>query len=127
MDNRVKLHSVDPEQYRQLSFIDMDKPPARQLQILRPLTWLLSFPDVWKHRLRIHKKDLKGLKPPFVLLCTHMGFLDFKVTTAAVFPWRSNYVVAIDGFIGREGLLRNAGGILKRRVVGDIKLVRRLR
>jgi len=127
LDNRAKLHPITPGEYRRLPFFDMDRPPIRQRGFLRPVTWLLSFPAVWKHRTKIRKSGLGGIKPPFVLLCTHMGFTDFKVTTAALFPWRTNYVVAIDGFIGREGLLRNAGGILKRRVVGDVKLVRHLR
>lgn len=102
---------------------DMLRKPERQKNYLRPLTWLLSFPSVWKHRLKIEKKNMKGLKPPYLLLCTHMAFLDFKVTTAAIFPYRANYIVAIDGFIGREMLLRKVGCICKRKFTNDIKLV----
>ncbi len=70
---------------------------------------------------------MEGVKPPFLLLCTHMAFLDFKVTTAALFPHRANYVVAIDGFLHREWLLRNAGGICKRKFTNDLQLVRQIR
>ncbi len=70
---------------------------------------------------------MKGVKPPYLLLCTHMAFMDFKVTTAAIFPHRANYVVAIDGFIGREMLLRMAGGICKRKFTNDIQLIRQIR
>jgi len=49
------------------------------------------------------------------------------VTTACVFPHRANYVVAIDGFIGREKLLRNVGCICKRKFTNDIQLVMHLR
>jgi hypothetical protein len=69
---------------------------------------------------------MEGLKPPYLLLCTHMAFQDFMVTTAAIFPHRANYVVAIDGFIGREWLLRCAGGICKRKFTNDIKLIKHI-
>lgn len=127
MDYRAKLRRVSPDDYKRLRRFDMERRPYKQWHILRPLTWLLSFPSVWKRRLRVHKRDMEKIKPPFILLCNHMAFIDFKVTTAALFPWRSNYVVAIDGFIGREGLLRFAGGILKRRVTSDVFLIRHLR
>ena len=105
---------------------DMNKRPERQKNYLRPLTWLLSFPSVWKHGLKIKKVNMKGLKPPYILLCNHTSFMDFKVMTAAIFPQRANYVVAIDGFIGREMLLRKVGCICKRKFTNDIGLVRHL-
>ena len=49
------------------------------------------------------------------------------VTTACIFPHRANYVVAIDGFIGREKLLRNVGCICKRKFTNDIQLVYNLK
>jgi Acyltransferase. len=104
----------------------MNKKPERQKNYLRPLTWLLSFPSVWKHGLKIKKVNMKGLKPPYILLCNHTSFMDFKVMTAAIFPQRANYVVAIDGFIGREMLLRKVGCICKRKFTNDIGLVRHL-
>lgn len=106
---------------------DMKRKPIRQRQYLRPLTWVLSFPEVWMHRLKINRIRTDGIKPPFLLLCTHQAFIDFKVTTAALFPYRANYVVAIDGFLKREWLLRNAGGICKRKFTNDVQLIRQIR
>jgi len=115
----VKLHQ-EPR-------FDMAKKPIRQRFYLKPLTWALSFPDVWKHHLKINKKGMESVKGPYLLLCTHMAFLDFKVTTAALFPHRASYVVAIDGFLNREWLLRNAGGICKRKFTNDVQLIRQIR
>ncbi len=106
---------------------DMDKKPERQKLYLKPLTWALSFPAVWKHRLKLNKVNMEGLKPPYLLLCTHMAFLDFKVTTAAIFPHRANYIVAIDGYIGREWLMRKVGCICKRKFTNDITLIKHIR
>jgi hypothetical protein len=112
---------------KKLITFDMNKKPVRQRIYLTPLTWLLSFPSVIKHRLKINKVNMEGLKKPYILLCTHHSFMDFKVTTKATFPSRLNYVVAIDGFIKREWLLRNAGGICKRKFTNDTKLIKHMK
>ena len=105
---------------------DMKAPPVRTKWYLRPLTYILSAPDVMKHKCIIKKTGVENLKPPFVLLCNHNAFMDFKVATKAIYPLRANYVVAIDGYIGREKLLRDVGCICKRKFTSDTYLVRQL-
>lgn len=102
---------------------DFAKPVKPQAHYLRPLSWALSFPDVWKHKSKI-SKDLKGIEPPYILLCNHNSFLDFKIMTSAIFPKRANYVVALDGFIGREWIMREVGCIAKRKFVNDVEVIR---
>ena len=109
---------------KELERFDMNRPPEPTAWYLSPLTYLLSAPDVLLHRTKIKKINAKGLKPPYLLLCNHNAFLDFKVATMATFPYRSNYIVAIDGFIGREKLLRKVGCICKRKFTNDVVLVR---
>ena len=106
---------------------DMKRPPVRTKWYLRPITYLLSAPDNMIHRNHLTKIGCKGLKPPYLLLCNHNAFMDFKVATKAMFPHRANYVVAIDGFIGREVLLRDVGCICKRKFTNDVTLIRQLR
>ncbi len=112
---------------RSIPRFDMKRPPVPTKWYLQPLEWILSMPDVIKHRNILTKTGTEGLKPPYVLLCNHNAFMDFKVATRAVFPHRANYVVAIDGFIGREGLLRNIGCICKRKFTSDVTLIRQLK
>lgn len=104
---------------------DMTKKPIRQR--LRPVAWALSYPDIIAHKNKISKINMDGVSPPYLLLCNHNAFMDFKVATAAVFPHRANYVVAIDGFIKRERLLRQVGCICKRKFTSDSTLIRQLR
>ncbi len=106
---------------------DMAAPPVRTRWFLRPLTVGISLPEVLRHRTRLVRRGTEGLKPPYVLLCNHNAFFDFKVATMAIRPYRANYVVAIDGFIGREKLLRDVGCICKRKFTSDPKLVYQLR
>ena len=105
---------------------DMSIPPTRTKWYLRPLTILISLPSVLAHKSKIVKTGMEGIKPPFILLCNHNAFLDFKVATKAIWPSRANYVVAIDGFIGREKLLRDVGCICKRKFTSDLTLIKNL-
>ncbi|MBO4410552.1 MAG: 1-acyl-sn-glycerol-3-phosphate acyltransferase [Spirochaetales bacterium] len=94
---------------------------------LRPLIWLLCLPALISHRNHLEKIDMEGIRPPYLLLCNHNAFMDFKVATKAIFPHRANYVVAIDGFLKREWLLRFIGCICKRKFTRDITLVKQLK
>ncbi len=119
--------------YRELAAIDdfkrfdMQIPPVRTKWYLRPITLLLSLPDVIKHKTKITKTGMEGIKSPYILLCNHNAFMDFKVATKAIWPARANYVVAIDGFLGREKLLRDVGCICKRKFTNDLTLIKHLK
>jgi DNA-directed RNA polymerase subunit RPC12/RpoP len=99
--------------------------PRKPMRVLSPVAWALSFPKVWRHRAKIDKTGFpKGIKPPYLLLCNHNSFMDFKVMTRAIFPRRASYIVAIDGFIGRDWLLRAVGGVCNRKFSRSTSLVR---
>ena len=105
----------------------MVRQPNRQMRVLSPITWLLSFPKALMHRSKVDKSQMpKGIKPPYFLLCNHNSFMDFMIMTTAIFPKRANYVVAIDGFIGIEWLLRAVGGICNRKFTRSVTLVRNM-
>ncbi|MBS7263346.1 MAG: 1-acyl-sn-glycerol-3-phosphate acyltransferase [Eubacteriales bacterium] len=109
----------------QVPRFDMTRPPARQH--LRLLMRLLCAPSLIAHRNRLEKVGMEGVRPPYLLLCNHNSFMDFTVAIKATFPHRTNFVVAIDGFIKREWLLRLIGCICKRKFTQDLMLVRQLR
>jgi 1-acyl-sn-glycerol-3-phosphate acyltransferase len=104
---------------------DMSKPPQRQK--LRWLINLLSFPDVKKHNSIITKIDMDDIEPPYLLFVNHNAFLDFKVAAKATYPHKTNSVVAIDGFLISEMLLRMAGCICKRKFTSDYTTVKHLK
>lgn len=111
----------------QVKRFDMEMKPKKEKFYLTPIAYLLSFPTIWRRHLKVNKVNMKGLKAPYILLCTHHAFIDFKVTTRAIFPNRATYIVAIDGFIKREKLLRNVGGICKRKFTNDPLLFRHIK
>lgn len=114
---------------------DMKKPPTRQWPILRDFIKAVSYFALKKHKTKIIRKDVDKLKGPYILLCNHNAFLDFFVAATCVYPRRANYIVAIDGFtmpmgkgfISREGIMRAAGCICKRKFTNDTQLVRQIK
>lgn len=107
---------------------DFKKDPKRFRWYLRPVAKLLCAPAVRKYKPRItYRGGIEKLDGPFLLLCNHNAFLDFKVAYTLLGGRYANFVVAIDGYIGREWLLRDVGCICKRKFTNDPILVRKLK
>jgi hypothetical protein len=112
---------------KEIEKFNMARKPVKQRWFLTPVAWFLSLPEVWQRRLMVTKVNMKGLKPPYLFISNHMAFVDFKSATRAFFPHRANYVVAIDGFLRGEWLLRQVGCICKRKFTNDLLLVKNMR
>lgn len=102
---------------------DMHIPPKKQNPFLMPVIWLGSYVLTRKNRLRI-TKDLRGIKPPFLVIATHQGFSDYYIAPLALFPYRANYVSDVEGYAAfGEWLYRSIGCIGKRRFVSDVNVL----
>ena len=103
---------------------DTARPPQRQH--LGWLIRLLSIPPLLRHRNRLTRRAMEGIRAPYFLLCNHNAFMDFMVASRAVWPARANFIVAIDGFLKREWLLRFLGCICTRKFTTDLPLVKNM-
>jgi hypothetical protein len=112
---------------KEVKKFDMSKRPVKQRWFLTPVAWALAFPEIWRRKLRVTKINMEGLKPPYLFVSNHMAFVDFKSATRAIFPHKANYVVAIDGFLKGEWLLRQVGCICKRKFTNDITLIKNMK
>ncbi len=110
------------------SAFDRFREPPRQNLLALPFIWLWCWAVTARAGLKIHKKGMKGLKPPFLVLGTHHAFADFYVTPMALFPHRANYVSELEGFENYgEWLYRQAGCLGTRKFVDDLALVKNIR
>ena len=103
---------------------DMNKPPIKQKMYAMPIVWAFSHIRQWIHLGKTEKIRMKGVKPPYILLCNHNAFFDFYVMSAAIAPHRGLFPAAVDDYIGRERGLRKLGTIPKRKFTADIGLLR---
>ena len=107
---------------------DMAKKPVKQYPFLLPLIWGASFLMTRRFGLKIRRKNMKGIKPPFLVISTHQGFSDYYIAPLALFPHRANYVSDMEGFAAfGEWLYRGIGCIGKRRYVSDYSVVKNIR
>lgn len=107
---------------------DRYRVPPKQNLFFMPFIWLFCWLLTLSGRLKIYKKRMKGLKPPFLVLGTHHAFMDFYVTPLALFPQRANYISELEGFENfGEWLYRQAGCLGTRKFVNDIALIKNIK
>lgn len=107
---------------------DRYRMPPKQNLFFTPLIWGICLFSTARHKLKIKKVNMKGLKPPFLVLGTHHSFMDFFVTPRALAPYRANYVSELEGFENfGEWLYRQVGCLGTRKFVSDIALVRNIK
>ena len=90
------------------------------------LSTLIGALEVWKHKPKISKINMKGIKPPYILLANHNAFLDIQMLRYITFPHKMSYIVAIDGFLGRQKFLESIGCICKRKFTTDPYLIKNI-
>ncbi len=111
-----------------LTPFDRCRVPPKQNLFFMPAIWLLCKAITAQSKLRINRVNMKGLKPPFLVLGTHHAFMDFIVSPLAVFPYRANYVSELEGFENYgEWLYRQAGCLGTRKFVNDIALIKNIK
>ena len=126
----MKIQDIEYRTFKEVESMerfDLKSMPKKAKWYLQILAWLLSIPETFIRRVKIIKVNMDKVKGPYILLCNHNSFFDFKVATRAFFPSRANYIVAVDGFINREKLMRDVGCIGKRKFVSDPAIVKQLK
>lgn len=106
---------------------DRNATPPKQLPLLMPLIWLVCWVATRFYRLKIRRRGMKRLKPPYLVVATHLSFMDYFVTPLALFPHRANYVSDLEGFEHYgEWLYRRIGCLGTRKFIPDTALVRNI-
>ncbi|MBO5389900.1 MAG: hypothetical protein J6A59_17535 [Lachnospiraceae bacterium] len=106
---------------------DTRRVPPKQNLFFMPFIWAACWILTRSGKLKIHKVNMKGLKPPYLVLGTHHAFMDFYITPLALFPHRANYVSELEGFEAYgEWLYRQAGCLGTRKFINDINLVKNI-
>jgi len=108
------------------SLLTTEQPEIPARWIL-PLMWLgVSGFMILNRGLKIREEDDARTEAPCLLLSNHASAVDFAVAVKALFPHRANWVISIEEFVGREWLLRQVGGIYKRKFTSELSLIRHI-
>lgn len=107
---------------------DTKRTPPKQNLFFIPLLWLASYFATRSGGLKIQRANMKGLKPPYLVLASHHAFLDFPVSQIVLFPHRVNYVSELEGFEAYgEWFYRQLGCLGTRKFVYDMDLIKNIR
>lgn len=110
--------------YKKDKHYNTAKLPIRQPWYLTWLIWILSKFALMFKKHKVEKINMKGLKPPYMILSNHMSFIDFELTALGTHPHKVNNVVNIDGYYNRPWLMEWIGAICTRKFTTDYPLVK---
>ncbi len=113
--------------YKNKKRFNTAKYPVRQPLIIMLLIWVLSKVSLMFKKHKIEKINMKGLKPPYLVLSNHQYFIDFELAALVTFPHRVNNVINIDGYIKRAWLMKLIGGICTRKFSNDLHLIKSIK
>lgn len=103
-----------------------NKKPVSQGRFWRWLLKTASVPELKKVSFTCEKTDMDrlGKDEPALYLMNHSSFIDLKIASATIYPRPFHIVCTLDGFVGKEGLMRKIGCIPTRKFMADTTLVR---
>ena len=113
--------------YKNKKRFNTAKYPIRQPYFIVLLIWILSKVSLMFKKHKIEKINMKGLKPPYLVLSNHEYFIDFELAALITFPHRVNNVINIDGYIKRAWLMKLIGGICTRKFSNDLHLIKSIK
>lgn len=103
-----------------------NKRPERQGRFWRWLMKTLSASELKKVSFHAEEKGMEklGKDEPALYLMNHSSFIDLKIASTLIYPRPFHIVCTLDGFVGKEGLMRRIGCIPTRKFMTDTALVR---
>lgn len=103
-----------------------NKRPVKQGAFWRWLLKTASMPELRKVSFECKEEGMErlGKGEPALYLMNHSSFIDLKIASAVIYPRPFHIVCTLDGFVGKEGLMRKIGCIPTRKFMADTTLVR---
>ena len=101
------------------------KKPSRPSFLLGTLIRVISLPDLWATKFKFKSIGMEklGKREPCFILMNHSSFIDLKIASRLLYPRKYNIIMTLDGFVGKDWLMRHIGCIPTRKFVSDVKLI----
>ncbi len=99
--------------------------PVRQNAFLRWLMKTLSAGELKSTRFTYRQIGMERLKQgePCLVLMNHSAFIDLKMAATILYPRPFHIVTTVDGFVGKNSLMRHLGCIPARKFITDTEMV----
>ena len=102
------------------------KKPIRPNIFWRTLMSLVGTPDLMATHFSYEKRGMDKIKrgEHMFVLMNHSSFIDLEIIARVMYPRPFNIIATVDGFIGKDWLMRQIGCIPTKKFVADATLVR---
>lgn len=102
--------------------------PKRPSMFYRTLLKAVGAGDLKATNFKLETEGMERLAAdePALFLMNHSSFIDLKIAADILYPRPFNIVCTSDGFVGKNGLMRNLGCIPTKKFITDTTLVRDL-
>lgn len=106
--------------------VEAHKKPMRQLKIFRKFLKLVSGFDLHATHFTYEKIGMEklGKKEPCLILMNHSSFIDLEIAAFLLAGREYHIVATLDGFVGKNLMMRLFGCISTKKFINDIQLVK---
>ena len=103
--------------------------PKKPNMLFRTLLKVVSAPELISTGFKCNKIGMEklGKKEPCLILMNHSSFIDMKIAASLLYPRPFNIVCTMDGFVGKNMLMRQLGCIPTNKFVPDFGLVKKMK
>ncbi len=122
---KIKCKDLSYEEVMKLPRAE-HKDPKRPSGFYRKLVQTLSRGELKKVHFTFenHGMERLGAEEPCLILMNHSSFIDLKIAETIFKDRPLNIICTSDGFVGKEGLLRNIGCVPTQKFVSDTTLIK---
>ena len=122
---KIKLEQKSHKNVAELP-VYKNKTPKKQRAFWRFLMKTLSAKDLKDCRFTYELEGMEklGKDEPCLFLMNHSSFTDLEIFSTLFSDRQYHIVMTLDGFVGKEWLMRSLGCIPARKFITDIKLLR---
>lgn len=122
---KIKVIDMPYEQVQALPE-ERYRPPVYQNRFFRWLLKTISRRELKKVHFTLTKTGLGHLEQdqPCLVLMNHSCFLDLAIASSVLYPRQFHVICTLDGFIGKDRLMRSIGCIPTKKFITDLTLVK---
>ncbi|MCR5508016.1 MAG: 1-acyl-sn-glycerol-3-phosphate acyltransferase [Lachnospiraceae bacterium] len=104
------------------------KPPRKPDPLLKKVINVISESELRKNHFKVEEEGMDRLSKdePCFILMNHSSFIDLEIASAVLYPRSYQIICTIDGFVGKEMLMRRIGCVPTMKFVPDVRLIRDL-
>ena len=98
--------------------------PKKQNAFWRNVLYIASKSEIKAVNFKCNMKSMLDKEQPYLFLMNHSSFTDLQIASQILRDRQYHIICTNDGFVGKDGLMRNIGCIPTKKFITDVTLVK---